>query len=223
MPQELQIIRASEFMKPAATPRQRRLRTAVMAVLLPAVLVTFASCASKKPVLNTTVETYQQEGGGSGFGGQTYSTSVTNASTIVSVDAAHRTLELKQADGTTSTYHAGPEVADFAQLRAGDRVKTTLTETRTVGYAKAGTALSDKDYDTLVRPPGGGPLTAINTRTVTAKVLSVSYWDHTVVVQVADGKTMTVTANQYTNLAEVNPGDKVSVKVSQARTFTVEK
>ncbi len=36
----------------------------------------------------------------------------------------------------------------------------------------------------------------------------------------ADGKTMTVKAHPYTNLAIVNPGDTVSVRISEARTFT---
>jgi hypothetical protein len=213
-----------QFLQRAQTARPHRLRAAVMVALLPVALVALASCASKKSApLDRTVRTEQQESGGSGFGSQTYSTSVTTTSTVVSVDAAHRTLELRQADGTVTNYNAGPEVGDFAQIKAGDRVKTTLAEERTVRFAAAGAALSDRDTNSVVHPPDGGPVMAVNTRTVTAKVVSLSYWDHKVTVQTADGKTMTVKANQYTNLALVNPGDTVSVRVSEARTFVLEK
>ena len=64
---------------------------------------------------------------------------------------------------------------------------------------------------------------AVNTHTVVAKVVSVSYWDHSVTVKMADGKTSTVKANAYTNLALVNPGDEVWVQVSEARTLVLDK
>ncbi len=194
-----------------------------MAALLPVALVILASCASKKHELSPDAQTHLQEGGGYGFGGSTYSTSITTTSTVVSVDAAQRTLQLKQADGTVTTYPAGPEVANFDQLKPGDRVKTTLAEERTVSFALAGAALSDTDKTNVVHSLSGGPVIAGNTRTVTAQVLSVSYWDRNVTVEMADGKPMTVKANPNTNLAVVNAGDKVSVQISQARTFTVEK
>jgi hypothetical protein len=201
--------------------KQKRSRNAAMAVLLPAALVVLASCASKKWELAPKPETFQQEAGGAGFGGATYSTSVTTTSTVMSVDAAQHTLQLKQPDGMITTYKAGPEVADFNQIKPGDRVKTTLAEERTVGFAAAGTALSDHEKTSVVHPPDGGPAIAVNTRTLTAKVLSVDYWAHTVTLRVADGKTMTVKANPNVNLAIVNPGNDVSVRVSEARTFTV--
>jgi protein involved in polysaccharide export with SLBB domain len=197
--------------------------TAALAVVLPAAVMMLASCASKQTAWDRTARTEQQATGGAGFGGQTYESSVTTTSTVVSVDAARRTMELRQADGTVVTYKAGPEVAGFDQLKAGDRVRMTVAEARTVSFAPAHAALSDRDTNTVVRPPDGGPITAVNSRSVTAKILSVSYWDHSVSLQMADGKTMTVKANAYTNLAEMKPGDKVSVRVSEARTFTVEK
>jgi hypothetical protein len=209
------------FLKSETRPKARRLRSAAMALLLPAALLAMVSCASKPPVGNGPAETEQQEAGGAGFGAQTYSTSVSTTSSVVSVDAAARTLELKQLDGTTTIYKAGPEVATFEQVKVGGRVKTTLSEERTVAFASAGAALSDRATNSVVRPPDGGPVVAVNTRNVVATVLSVSFWDRSVAVKMADGKTMTVKANPYTNLANVNPGDKVSVQVSQARTFEI--
>ncbi len=212
-----------QFLKAPATAKQHGTRLGVMAALLPAALLVLVSCASKHETWDRTVRTEQQETGGAGFGGQTYSSSVTTTSTVVSVDAAQRTLQLKQADGTITTYKAGPEVADFGKIKAGDRVRTTVAEERTVSFAPAGTALSDQDTNKVVHPPDGGPAMAVTTRTVTAKILSLSYWDHTVTIEMADGKPMTVKANPYVNLATVKPGDKVSVRVSTARTFVVER
>lgn len=194
------------------------------AVLLPAVLMLIVSCASKKPTTwDPSSRTEQQETGTSGFSAQTYSTSITTTSTVVSIDAAQRTLGLKQADGTTLKYHAGEEVADFAQIKVGDRVRMTVGEERSIRFAAPGTALSERDTNTIVRPTNGQPAMAVNTRTVVAKVVSISYWDHSVTVKMADGKTSTVKANSYTNLALVNPGDEVWVQVSEARTLVLEK
>ena len=203
--------------------KQEWLRNPAMVVLLPAAVMVLASCASKKWELAPPPQTQQQESGSAGFGGQTYSTSVTTTSTVVSVDAAHRTLELKPADGTATTYKAGPEVANFDQIKVGARVTTTLAEERTVGFAVTGASLSDKEKSSVVQSVGGGPVIAVTTRNVTAKVLAVDYSEHSVTLQVGDGKTVTVKAGPNTNLAVVNPGDTVSVQISQARTFSVEK
>jgi hypothetical protein len=54
-------------------------------------------------------------------------------------------------------------------------------------------------------------------------VLSLSYWDHKVTLQLPEGKTMTSQANPNVNLGLVNVGDAVSVQVVEARTFAVEK
>jgi hypothetical protein len=185
-------------------------------------LIGLASCSTQHTYTGKP-ETEQEEVGSSGFGGQTYTVSTTTTSTVVSVDAALRTLQLKQVDGSVTTYKAGPEVANIDQIKAGDRVETTLAEARTVGFAAAGAPLSDTDKTNVVHSPNGGPVIAVSTRMLTAKVLSVSYSLHSVTLQVVDGKTITVTANPNTNLALVNPGDEVSVKVSEARTFTVKK
>jgi hypothetical protein len=193
---------------------------AAMVGLLLIGLMGLASCSTQHAYTGKP-ETEQQEDGAAGFGGQTYSVSTTTTSTVVSVDAAQRTLQLKQADGAVTTYKAGPEVVNFEQVKVGDRVETTLAEARTVGFAAASAPLSDSDKTNVVHSPDGGPVIAVNTRMLTAKVLSLNYATHSVTLQVADGKTMTVTANPNTNLAVVNPGDDVSVKVSEARTFRV--
>jgi hypothetical protein len=206
----------------AAGTRHGPFHYAAMMGLLFAGLMGLASCSTQHTYTGKP-ETEQQEDGSAGFGSQTYTVSTTTTSTVVSVDAALRTLQLKQADGTVTTYKAGPEVAHIDQIKAGDRVETTLAEARTVAFAAAGAALSDNDKTNVVHSTNGGPVVAVNTRTLTAKVLSVSYWLRSVTLEVADGKTMTVTANPNTNLAIVNPGDVVSVRVSEARTFTVEK
>jgi hypothetical protein len=200
--------------------RHAPLRYAAMVGLFLLGLMVLASCSTQHAYTGK-VETEQQEDGSAGFGGQTYTVSTTTTSTVVSVDVALRTLQLKQPDGTITNYKAGPEVVNLEQVKVGDRVETTLAEARTVGFAAAGTQLSSSDKSNVVHSPDGGPVIAVNTRTLTAKVLSVNLVLHSVTLQVADGKTMTVTANPNTNLAIVNAGDEVSVKVSEARTFRV--
>ena len=69
---------------------------------------------------------FQQAGGSSGFGGETFITSTTTTSTVVSIDAVTRTLQLKQSNGKTTAYKAGPEVANFDQIKIGDLVHPGL-------------------------------------------------------------------------------------------------
>ena len=97
---------------------------------------------------------FQQAGGSAGFGGETFITSTTTTSTVVSIDAVTRTLQLKQSNGKTTAYKAGPEVANFDQIKIGDLVQATVAEelavddrwTTNVGTNCAGGKASTNSY-----------------------------------------------------------------------------
>src|ERR1017187_1925724 len=99
--------------------------TAALAV---AVLVLSTSCSSPPPKGPMAVHTFQQEGGGSGFGGAMLVNSVTTNATVVSLNTAQRQLLLRFPSGIEKTYRAGSEISNFDQIKVGDQVKATTVE-----------------------------------------------------------------------------------------------
>jgi len=201
---------------------QKCVGLALAAAAATGALLTLSSCAKKWELAPKPVD-FQQAGGSAGFGGQTFVTSTTTTSTVVSIDAATRTLQLKQSNGNTTAYKAGPEVANFDQLKIGDLVQATVAEELAVDVAAANASLSTSNKVVLVRSPNGGPLINVDTRTLTAALVSVDLITYTVTLRLADGTVKAVNVNPNINLAAFNPGDRVSVQVSEARTFVVEK
>jgi hypothetical protein len=52
----------------------------------------------------------------------------TTTTTVTGIDTAKRTVTLVSPGGSKSTYKAGPEVVNFAQIQIGDQVEATVTE-----------------------------------------------------------------------------------------------
>jgi hypothetical protein len=63
---------------------------------------------------------------------------VKDGATVQSVDADQRLMVLNFADGTTATVKAGPEVKDFAKVRAGDKVRVKVAQELSVYVLKNG-------------------------------------------------------------------------------------
>ena len=97
--------------------------------LLPALLLAFTSCSStpssSKSNQPTNPAAYADQGS---FAGQVVTDSITRTDTVVSIDAALRTIELKHADGKITSYKCGPEVRNFDQIKVGDQVRATVVD-----------------------------------------------------------------------------------------------
>jgi hypothetical protein len=70
-------------------------------------------------------------------------TTAERSAIVESVNAQERSVLLRGQDGTLATVVLGPEVRNFAQIRPGDRVVTTVTDSIAVS---------------LARPDGRGPV-----------------------------------------------------------------
>src|SRR5436190_17343162 len=91
--------------------------------LLPVSMLTFNSCSSTPEGQGSTmVATQKGEPGGTIV--ETYKI----AATVTAVDAASRKVTLATADGTKTTFKAGPEVVNFHQIQVGDQVKAMVAE-----------------------------------------------------------------------------------------------
>ena len=188
------------------------------------ILVTgLVSCAKKWELSNSQPTNFQQAGGSAGFGGETYVTSITTTSTVVSVDTKTRTLHLKNDQGKITAYKAGPEVSNFAGIKVGDEVEAIVADECAVGLVATGTKLSSSNQVVTVRSPSGGPPMSVNTRVYIAVLVSADSMAHTVTLRLADGTLKNVKVNENIDLSNLSPGAEITVQLSEARTFTVEK
>jgi hypothetical protein len=192
----------------------------------PLALLALAACSSTplSPEKQWKTETYQQEGGGAGYGGQVVVDTVTTNATVESIDAKQRTLLIKYPDGQTTTYKAGPEVQKFDQIKVGDLLKGTLVNERAVSLVKVGTLSSASVTDSAVAVPNGAKpgVKTVHILNFTAKVLSIDPMGHQVTLQMADGRTRNVRVRDAINLANFNPGDLVSIRLTETTTILVE-
>jgi len=183
-------------------------------ILLPAALLTFTSCSSTPKQPDETM-TSLPEGMHGGVALDTQSATAT----VQSVNATDRTVVLQHPDGSTTTYECGPEVRNFDQIKVGDHVTATVAESLAIGLMKGGgIPLGTGTATAVVRAPAGakpgGKL--VDTVGFTAKVISVDTVNRTVTLQTADNPNETVKVGPDINLANVNPGDDVGVRLTRA-------
>ena len=202
--------------------KSRLLHSALLA-LTPVALLALAACSTPVPQQQGKVETYQQEAGGAGFGGQVVVDSFTTNLTVVSIDAPQRKLVLRHPDGKLTTCKVGPAVTRFNQIKVGDQIKATVVKESSVSLDKAGTLQSVSESASAVAVPGAEPgVKTVDTLTYTAKVLAIDLVGHQATLQMADGQTKTIKVREAVNLVDFNPGDTVSVRISETTTVLVE-
>jgi hypothetical protein len=201
-------------------------------MLLPMALLTLTSCSStssspaSEPLTKvnaTNVPTAYDvvSGGGSVF----VLNSITVTDTVVSVDATQRRIELKNEEGRIFSYKAGPEVTSFNHIQAGDQVKATVVEETAMSLKPAGSPESLGGGSVAVKVPNGTMpgVRNVDSLSFTAKVMAINAWANQVTLQLANGQTKTVRAPENVNLANVNVGDMVAVRITEATTLLLEK
>ena len=185
--------------------------------LLPAAILTLTSCATTMEGVEeiTVIETAD---------GAIIVDTFTTTATVTGIDAAKRKVTLVTPRGSKSTYTAGPEVVNFAQIRIGDQVTATVTEEVAIFIgsgeppsAMAGAAVA---LAPLGAKPGG---VIVETLQVTVKVTAVDAKKRKVDFQFPDGTTKVVKVGKKVDLSTVRPGDNVTVQVSEGLAITVEK
>jgi preprotein translocase subunit YajC len=145
--------------------------------------------------------------------------------TVTAIDTRRRRITLAAPDGRWATYKVSKDVINFDQIRVGDQVKATVTEELAVFLRPAGTLPSaGEGVAVALAPKGAKPgLVLADTAEVTARVVAVDAVNRRVTLQFADGTTKTVRVNPDINLANVAPGDAVTVRITEALAVLVEK
>jgi hypothetical protein len=150
---------------------------------------------------------------------------ITATSKVTAVDAAKRTVTLVNEAGETNTYKLGKNVRNFDQIKVGDEVKATLLESLAITVSKSSAPPNAGERGVVAVAPKGampGVLTA-KTRQITAKIVSVDPQARTVTVEGPAGGTPTIKVGPKVNLDELQKGDDVTLRVTDALAIRVEK
>jgi hypothetical protein len=150
---------------------------------------------------------------------------ITATSKVTAVDPAERTVTLTNEAGETNTYKLGKKVRNFDQIKVGDEVKATLLESVAVVVRKSSAPPDASERDLVaVAPKGAMPgVIMAKTRQITAKIASVDTQARTVTVEGPAGGTPTIKVGPKVNLDELQKGDDVTLRVTDALAIRVEK
>ena len=105
--------------------------------LMPAAVLALSGCWTSPAVISAPT------GSPSLVGATILVESFKSTMTVQSVNPSQRKVVLQRKDGTTVTCKVGPEVANFAQLQAGDRVKATVADEFGIFLVKNGPQQAD--------------------------------------------------------------------------------
>jgi hypothetical protein len=146
---------------------------------------------------------------------------------VESVDYANRIVALRDEQGPVEVY-AGPEVRNFEQVKAGDRVVVRYREAIAAELVKrgAGVAGVESSAVTARAMPGERPFAATAAQTrMTVKIYDVDTVANVVEVTGPRGynrrvKVMDPKAREF--IRGLKPGDEVEVTITEAAAISVE-
>ena len=150
---------------------------------------------------------------------------ITATSKVTAVDSAKRTVTLTNEAVESNTYKLGKKVRNFDQIKVGDQVKATLLESVAVVVRKS-SAPPDAAEGRLVAvaPMGAMPgVIMAKAREITAKIVSVDTQARTVTVEGPMGGKPTIKVGPKVNLNDLQAGDDVTLRVTDALAISVEK
>ena len=150
---------------------------------------------------------------------------ITRIAKVTAVDPVKRTVTLVNPDGITNSYELGKNVRNFDQIKVGDEVKATLLEAVAVAVSKSSAPPDASGRDLVaVAPKGAMPgVIMARTRQISAKIVSVDTQARTVTVEGPAGGTPTIRVGPKVNMNELQKGEDVTLRVTDALALRVEK
>jgi Cu/Ag efflux protein CusF len=187
----------------------KKLAWSVLA-LLPAALLSFASCSSE-PIGEGSTFVMETPDGAAIV--ETYSM----VASITSVDQSTRKVTLTSPDGRSMTVKAAPDI-DLAAVKVGDRVAATVTEELAVYLRKNSAPPSAGEGSAIAIATDKNGRTVFTAQTVkmTARVTGIDLAKRKVTLQFPTGAPKTLRVGKEADLASVKSGDDVVVYVSES-------
>jgi translation initiation factor IF-1 len=130
-------------------------------------------------------------------------------STVQTIDASQRVLDLKLSDGTPVTCTVNPQVKNLDRIQAGDQVKVTLAEKLAVYVLKDGKLQAAGGTEEVI------PFIA------RVQLVDPSY--RLLTLQYLNGRTEVLKAGLDAKLMEMQPGDAVVLESAEAKEIHIEK
>ncbi|HEY2586567.1 MAG TPA: hypothetical protein VGI81_12455 [Tepidisphaeraceae bacterium] len=164
-------------------------------------------------------------GGGSGAVGAMTVDAATTTATVTAIDPAKRTVTLRGGDGPEVTVTCGPEVRNFDQIKVGDQVKATVTQSLAVFARKPGEAPPAGERQTIALAPKGampGAMVA-TTHETTAKIAAIDPDSRIVALQDSNGQYHTFHVGPNIDLAAIHTGDDVVFRYTERALIRVER
>ena len=138
---------------------------------------------------------------------------------VTKIDAATRTVTLKNKDGETSIV-AGPEVKNFAEIKVGDRFDVVYELAVAIELVKVknpGTTSEQVSTSTTTAPQGDKPgMITTNTVTATANVESIDAAKNIVSLKGPQGNIFKVKVQNPDLMKDVAVNDQVKVVYTEA-------
>lgn len=145
--------------------------------------------------------------------------------TITAIDPAQRVATLKTEDGNEFELEASPEVTNFDELKVGDMVVATYTQSIGVHIEPAGKA-SPGVKETATATPAPGQAKVGREVTATLKVESVDVANNMVTLSDGAGRSAPVDVvdpRARERLKTLKPGEMVVVTYTEALALRLEK
>lgn len=142
---------------------------------------------------------------------------------VAAIDRKSRRVTLIGDDGVKTTVKAGPDVANFDQIRVGDQLKVRATEELLVQMAGSDETLEQGTAAEVALAPLGakpGGMVAKTTQIV-GKVIAIDEARRTATLQFEDGITRTFSVRQDLDLGQHKVGEKVVFRVTEMLAITV--
>jgi Cu/Ag efflux protein CusF len=147
---------------------------------------------------------------------------MTATATIQAIDAAARTVTIRDEKGHVDTFSVGSEVPRFNELKVGDKVRATYFESIVLRLRKPGDTAPTGAVDAAVnRGQGALPAASIDVReqmTVTVKAIDPA--TSSITVAAPDGREATRKVQDKTLLTGVKVGDKIDITYRRAALVT---
>jgi Cu/Ag efflux protein CusF len=143
------------------------------------------------------------------------SESVTIKATIEAIDQTSKRVTLKGPKGNYVEVDASG-MPRFDQLKVGDVVTATYTESLAVHIRKPGEPAPPAGADTVTRREGAPGATAARQRTATVVVQAIDPKAPSVTVKTSDGRVLSFRVENPKNLENVKVGDKVDVTFTES-------
>jgi Cu/Ag efflux protein CusF len=142
--------------------------------------------------------------------------SITLKATIEAIDKAARIVTLKGPKGNSVSLYADEGVKRFNDLKVGDEVTATYSESVAVSVRKPGEPAPPKKSESITPRPGKPGATATVQQTITVSVEEIDRPAKTVTVKGPEGRVHTFRVRDPKNLQGVKVGDKVDISFTQA-------